>query len=211
MTSLRHFFYGSFLAVSIIPAWAGDGENIYNQGGENSEALACITCHGADGRGMDAAGFPDIAGFSAGYLAKQIHDIRNGTRKNAIMLPIAKALSDQEIQSVSAYMESLDRPVVDEVSRAKSPENPGERLALRGDWSRDIPECVACHGPSGVGVGEAFPPLAGQGATYLATQLHAWQQGTRTNDENDLMGHIARALTDDEIKAVSDYFAGVAK
>lgn len=211
MGPLRHLFYGSFLALSIIPAWADDAEKVYTQGGENSAALACITCHGADGKGMDAGGFPDIAGFSAAYLAKQIHDFRNGTRENAIMVPIAKALSDEETQSVTTYMESLNKAVVDEVSRAKSPENPGERLALRGDWSRGIPECVACHGPVGIGVGDAFPPLAGQGAKYLATQLTAWQQGTRTNDENDLMGHIARALTDDEIIAVSDYFAGVAK
>ena len=211
MGSLRHFFYGSFLALAIIPAWAVDGERIYQQGGENSEALACVTCHGADGKGMDAAGFPRIAGFPAGYLAKQIHDFRNGTRENAIMRPIVNALSDEEIKAVTTYMESLNKPVVDEISRAKSPENSGERLALRGDWGRGIPECVACHGPGGVGVGETFPPLAGQGAKYLATQLRAWQQGTRTNDENDLMGHIARALTDDQISAVSDYFAGLDK
>lgn len=108
-------------------------------------------------------------------------------------------------------MASLDKPAVPEITRAKTPEGLGEKLAIRGDWSRSIPECVSCHGPGGVGVGETFPPLAGQGSNYLATQLRAWQQGTRKNDQNDLMGHIARSLTEEEITAVAAYFAGLGK
>lgn len=82
-------------------------------------------------------------------------------------------------------------------------------LALRGAWERNIPECVVCHGPSGVGVGKSFPPLVGPSAQYLSSQLRAWQLGTRKNDPSDLMGHIARSLTDSEIKAVSEYFANL--
>ena len=93
-------------------------------------------------------------------------------------------------------MSTLEKFDVAEITRAKAPEGLGETIALRGDWSRSIPECVACHGPSGVGVGDAFPPLAGQGPNYIASQLRAWQQGTRKNDQNDLMGHIARSLTE---------------
>ena len=74
-------------------------------------------------------------------------------------------------------------------------------------WERNIPECVACHGPAGMGVGASFPPLAGQSAQYLGAQLNAWRQGTRKNDPNDLMGHIARAMSDDEVQAVAGYFA----
>jgi len=80
---------------------------------------------------------------------------------------------------------------------------------LRGAWERNVPECVACHGPGGVGVGDSFPPLVGQSAQYLSSQLVAWQQGTRKNDPNDLMGHIARSLTEEEVKAVSTYFSNL--
>lgn len=52
-----------------------------------------------------------------------------------------------------------------------------------------------------------LPPLAGQSAQYLGAQLNAWRQGTRKNDPNDLMGHIARAMSDDEVQAVAGYFA----
>ena len=46
-------------------------------------------------------------------------------------------------------------------------------------------------------------------AWHLELQLEAWRQGIRKNDPNDLMGHIARSLTDEEIKAVSEFFAGL--
>lgn len=68
---------------------------------------------------------------------------------------------------------------------------------------------MTCHGPGGVGVGDAFPPLAGQPAAYLSGQLNAWRDGSRRNDPNDLMGHIAKSLTAEEITAVADYFAKV--
>lgn len=211
MRSFKYLIYAGLLAAAISPAMADEGEKIYKKGGSQPGALACVTCHMPDGKGMDAGGFPKIAGDSAVYLAKQVHDFKKGLRENAIMLPIANALTKAEIQAVTQYMSSLDKVQVPEITRAKTPEGLGEQLAIRGDWSRSIPECVACHGPGGIGVGDTFPPLAGQGAKYLAAQLHAWQQGTRKNDQNDLMGHIARSLTEEEIIAVADYFAGLGK
>ncbi|MDC6690008.1 c-type cytochrome, partial [Leclercia adecarboxylata] len=68
---------------------AADGQTIYTQGGANPAAMACGTCHGADGMGMAAAGFPRLAGIDAGYMRKQLADFRSGTRANPIMQPIA--------------------------------------------------------------------------------------------------------------------------
>ena len=50
-------------------------------------------------------------------------------------------------------------------------------------------------------------PLAGQPATYIAAQLQAWQKGTRHNDPLQLMQHLSRALTKQDIQAVSAWFA----
>jgi len=79
---------------------------------------------------------------------------------------------------------------------------------LRGAWGRNIPECVARHGPSDIGVGAIFP---GRSAQYLTSQLNAWRQKIRKNDPDDLMGHIPRSLTDAEVEASSQYFAGFSK
>jgi cytochrome c553 len=147
--------------------------------------------------------------LSADYMQKQLGDYLSGDRANPIMQPIAAALTPEEVEAVTTMLASKPAPEVKRIGRAAEAQTLGAILALRGAWERNIPECVACHGPSGVGVGEAFPPLAGQSAQYLSSQLNAWRQGTRKNDPNDLMGHIARKLTDDEIKAVSAYFASL--
>ena len=199
---------GFLLAVSVATQ-AADPAAVYDQGGANPAAMACVTCHGADGEGMAAAGFPRLAGLSADYLKKQLADFASGERANPIMQPLAAALSTEEANAVITMLANKPRPQVERISRAAAAQETGAVLALRGAWERNIPECVACHGPSGVGVGKAFPPLVGQSAQYLSSQLIAWQQGMRKNDPNDLMGHIARSLTEGEITAVSAYFANL--
>lgn len=209
MKTLRWPLAGVAALLLAMQAQAADGQKIYIQGGSNSAAMACATCHGADGLGMAAAGFPRLAGIAAGYTVKQLADFRSGSRANPIMQPIAAAMSDEEIQAVADRLALMPAPGYSSASRADKADMPGEILALRGAWERNIPECVACHGPGGMGVGDAFPPLAGQSAQYLAAQLNAWRQGTRKNDPNDLMGHIARSMEDAEVQAVAEYFANL--
>lgn len=197
---------GIFIAASV-PVQAADPTSVYGKGGANPAAMACATCHGAEGEGIAAAGFPRLAGLPANYMRKQLADFASGERANPIMQPIAAALTAEEADAVATMLANKPQPQVERIDRTALVESLGETLALRGAWERNIPECVACHGPSGVGVGDSFPSLAGQSAQYLSSQLTAWRQGTRKNDPNDLMGHIARSLTEDEIKAVSEYFA----
>lgn len=192
-------------------AGAAGGDDIYTQGGANPAAMACVTCHGPQAHGLGAGGFPALAGTPAAYLAKQLADFRSGSRENPVMQPIATALTAAEVAAVTATLASMPAPTVEPVTRASIADGLGAELALRGDWSRNIPECVVCHGPGGAGVGATFPPLAGQSPEYLAAQLNAWRQGTRKNDPQGLMGHIARAMNDDDVKAVSAYFAGLGK
>ncbi|AVU77475.1 MULTISPECIES: c-type cytochrome [Pseudomonas] len=202
--------WGSVLALSgalATSAYAADAQKTFTQGGTNPAAIACSTCHGADGTGMPAAGFPRLAGLPAEYFAKQIADFRSGSRANPIMLPIAQALSEDEVQALASMLANMPGPPVKPINRAQAAKGLGQTLALRGAWDRNIPECVSCHGPGGIGVGASFPPLAGQSAQYLVSQLNAWRQKTRKNDPDDLMGHIARSLTEAEVEAVSRYFA----
>jgi len=224
-------FYFKYLTpvlctISFIPiiAIAADGESIMVHGASNPAALPCITCHAPDGKGMPASGFPRLAGMPADYIAKQLRDFRAGTRENPIMQPIASALSDEEISAVANAYAARPKVNVATPSTDRPIQGTGAWIALRGAWDRNIPECTLCHGPAGVGVGSTFPPLAGQSAMYLETQLKAWKGkadsepkrqskkhvktvATRRNDPNGLMQHIAADLTDAEIKAVAAYFA----
>jgi len=204
-----------------IAAFAADGESIMIHGGENPAAMPCISCHAPDGKGMPSAGFPRLSGLPAAYIEKQLYDFRLGSRQNPVMQPIAKALTDSEIIAVAnAYAK---RPKINVLKTPTTPPIPGSGgwIAQRGEWSKNIPECTLCHGPEGVGVGNAFPPLAGQPTLYLESQLLAWKgevasaknkkvsPPTRHNDPNGLMQHIAASLTDTQIKAVSEYFGSL--
>ncbi|MDH1629376.1 c-type cytochrome [Pseudomonas mosselii] len=207
MKPLSHVLIGSLLILAWPSAHAADGQKIFNQGGQNPAAMACLGCHGADGKGIAATGFPRLAGLPAGYLSKQLHDFRNGSRKQAVMEPLAKALDDAEIEAVSAYLAKLPADAAADTRRQQIANDPVTRLAIYGDWNRMIPGCVQCHGPGGSGIGEHFPPLAGQPAGYLVAQLNAWRDGSRSNDPNQLMVNVAKAMTDAEVKAVAEYFA----
>ncbi|VVN80133.1 c-type cytochrome [Pseudomonas fluorescens] len=186
------------------------GQKIYTQGGESPAAMACATCHADNGMGTASAGFPRLAGLPQGYLVKQLEDFRSGKRTNAVMQPIALALTDSEGKAVASYLGALDTAASSaDLDSTGSIGSAAERLVKQGDWSRNIPSCVACHGVGSTGVGESFPPLVGQSGVYIAAQLNAWRSGTRKNDPNDLMSHIARSLSDTEIKDLSAYFANL--
>lgn len=174
--------------------------------GNGRGATACSACHGADGEGQAAAGFPRLAGLSAAHLLHQLDSFADGTRTSAVMTPIAKALSASERKALADYYAGLPvTPVAQPASAASS--GLGADLALHGRWREQVPSCVACHGPRGEGVGTDFPPLAGQPESYIASQLQAFKSGARHNDPLGLMRHVASTLSAQDIKAVSAWFA----
>ncbi|NHI01029.1 MULTISPECIES: c-type cytochrome [Oceanimonas] len=177
------------------------------------QAAVCISCHQASGLGM-ANLAPSIAGMPVPYLAEQLRHFQSGARDNAIMKPMAMMLDDAGVEAVSQWFASLpvslpERPAFRGEKPAPQNMATGERLAYQGDWQRDIPSCVSCHGPEGVGAGEAFPRLAGQHADYIEGQLKAWQSGSRAPDTHGLMAPIAKRLSAEDISAVASYFASL--
>lgn len=196
----------ALLALSLpFAVGAADAAKIVQQG-NGGGAAPCMACHGTDGGGMSAAGNPRLAGLNAAYIQRQLDDFANGTRSSPIMQPNAKALSEDERAALATYYSALPIPARLAAPGAK-PDAAGEALATRGDWHRGVPGCVKCHGTRGIGVGANFPPLAGQPAAYIEAQLRDWQQGSRRNDPLQLMQHIAKPLTTQEIAAVAEWFA----
>lgn len=183
------------------------GQTLATQG-NGKGVLACATCHGPQGEGNAAAGFPRLAGLGAGYIAEQLLNYASGKRQNPIMMPIAKQMTEAERKAVGSYFSSLPKPkgVFVEQKTPITSKDRGAWLATRGQWEDDIPACVQCHGPGGTGVGNAFPPLAGQSSAYLAAQLQAFKKGGRPGGPLDLMAVIAKKMSDSDIQAVSDHF-----
>ncbi len=174
------------------------------------EAVRCARCHGPLGQGDAPAGVPRLAGQSRFYLHKQLDDFAAGTRPSDKMQPIARALSDQQREQAAAYYASLrdvpypPRPAADPWLLQQ-----GGALSGGGAAARNVRACVLCHAVAGSGYPPSFPYLAGQHAGYTARQMQLWKQGLRRNDPLDVMGEIARNLSDDEIRGLALYFARV--
>jgi cytochrome c553 len=177
---------------------------------QGGAGMACMSCHGAEGAGDGAAAFARLAGLPAWYMYKQLQEYASGSRPNQVMTDIAKQLTDAEMRSVSSYYAVVEAPY------PAMPQHPatqslqwGGQLAAVGSATKGIPACVNCHGPDGFGLAPSVPYLSGQHADYLALQLSLWKQGVRKNDAMGVMAAIASKMSDDDIKAVSDYYARV--
>jgi cytochrome c553 len=180
---------------------------VLNGGVRGRPDHACFTCHGYDGVADPSGAFPRIAGQPAWYLFKQLEDYAAGTRPNAIMSPIARALSGEEMHKVAAWYALqagapyYPRPVAEPLTLQR-----GGALSAVGDPERGIRACADCHAPGGTGAPPSFPYLAGQYAPYQILQLELWREGVRRNDPLGVMAAIARRMSDDQIRAVSLYF-----
>lgn len=71
-----------------------------------AKAAMCSACHGAEGVSAVPM-YPNLAGQKEMYISKQLKDFKSGARKDPIMAPMAMALSDADIENISAYYASL--------------------------------------------------------------------------------------------------------
>jgi len=67
-------------------------------------------------------------------------------------------------------------------------------------------QCFVCHGADGLARAPDAPNLAGQNAGYLVKALKDYRSGKR---ENEMMGTMAKNLSDDDIALVAGYFSGI--
>ena len=164
----------------------------------------CAACHTADGsRGAPAN--PILAGQHAEYLAKQLVEFKSGKRKNPVMQGMAAPLSEEDIRNVSAFYAS--KSAKPGFAKNKATVALGEKIYRGGIADRNIPACAGCHGPAGSGMPAQYPRVGGQHGDYIEAQMLAFRAGGRTNSAP--MTAIAAKMNDKEIKAVSDYMAGL--
>ncbi len=164
----------------------------------------CVACHAADGNSSIPAN-PKLAQQHPEYLIKQLQEFKSGKRDNAIMKGFASALSDDDMRNISWWL--ADQKAKDGAATDKDLVRLGERIYRGGIADRQIAACAGCHSPNGAGIPAQYPRLAGQHASYTEAQLKAFRDGARKN--NAQMTGVAAKMNDREIKAVSDYIAGL--
>lgn len=172
--------------------------------GAASYGAVCVACHAADGNSTTPAN-PKLAQQHPEYLIKQLQEFKAGKRKDPVMQGFAAALSDADMRNISYWLASQkSKPgFASDAELVKL----GERIYRGGLADRGIAACAACHSPNGAGIPSQFPHVAGQHADYTDAQLRKFRDGSRAN--NPVMAGVAAKMTDREIKAVSDYIAGL--
>jgi len=117
----------------------------------------------------------------------------------------AAPLTDQDMLNLSAFYSA--KQFKPSAAKNKDLVVLGRDLYRGGIAEKGVPSCAGCHGPTGAGIPSQYPRLGGQFAEYTETQLVAFRSGGRGN--NTAMTTIAARLSDREIKALSDYIAGL--
>ncbi|MBI2316680.1 MAG: c-type cytochrome [Betaproteobacteria bacterium] len=157
-------------------------------------AAACASCHGDKGISPNDT-WPNLAGQPAAYLAKILSAYKSGAQKDVAMTPLAKELSNADIQNLAVYYAGLscDAPAQSKVS--------GDAAAGKAVAKN----CAACHGETGVSSNPAWPHIAGQQPGYLVNVLKAFRAGLR---KDPMMAGVTRGLSDTDIANLAAYYAG---
>jgi cytochrome c553 len=173
-----------------------------------TKSAACGGCHGFDGNSAVAM-YPKLAGQNEAYITKQIHDFKaNTNRKNEIMMGMAAGLSDEDAADIGAYFQSQSVKATAPFDESKVAA--GREIYKGGNLQTGIPACQACHGPTGAGTaGIGFPMLGGQYVEYTMAQLKAFKDGSRVNDDKQLMRSIVSKMSDEDMIAVANYIASL--
>lgn len=172
--------------------------------GEASFTAVCAACHAADGNSMIPVN-PKLAQQHPDYLVKQLKEFKAGKRANAIMSGMVAALSEDDMKNISYWLAS--KKAKPGFAKDKETVSLGERIYRGGIPDRQIAACAGCHSPNGAGIPAQYPRIAGQHADYAVAQLVAFRDGVRKNSIQ--MTGVAAKMNDREIKAVSDYIAGL--
>lgn len=183
---------------------AAKGATLYTDGDSARGLPACVSCHGASGNSTIAAN-PKLSAQPETYLYKQLVNFATPSRNNAVMSTYAKMLTDDEKKNIAAYLST--QPAKAGAAKNKDTVELGKKIYRGGIAEKRVPACASCHGPAGGGIPAVYPRLAGQHQDYTGAQLAAFRADGRKNSPE--MVTIAKRLSDEEIKAVSDYVAGL--
>ena len=191
-------------AAAPVKADAAKGATLYDAGDAARGLPACVSCHGAAGNSTIAAN-PKLAGQVDAYVYKQLMDFTTPNRQHPIMTPYAKMLTDEDKKNVAAYLGA--QTAKQGAAKNKDSVEQGKKIYRGGIAATGVAACAGCHGANGNGIPAQFPRLAGQHQDYTVAQLTTFKSGARKNSVQ--MTTLAKRMSDDEMKAVADYIAGL--
>lgn len=179
------------------------GATLFTDGDNGRGLPACVSCHGAGGNSTISVN-PKLGGQHQAYLYKQLVDFSTGHRNQPVMTTYAKLLTDEEKHNVAAWLAT--QKATPGAAKNKDTVELGKKIYRGGIAEKNVPACASCHGAAGAGIPVQYPRLAGQHQDYTFAQLGLFKTGAR---KGTAMDAIAQRMSDDEMKAVADYVAGL--
>lgn len=99
VTPSRRLAAALLLASATLPATAQNAQALQTR----ALAATCANCHGTEGRAVQNAAVPGLAGMPAVYMTEQLKTFKAGTRPATVMHQLAKGYSDAQIDQIAAY------------------------------------------------------------------------------------------------------------
>lgn len=158
----------------------------------------CGACHGENGIPQEKT-TPVIWGQTEGYLYLQMRDYKRGDRKNDQMTPVAEQLERDDMFALAKYFSQKKWPSLGQ------PAAPPDVVA-RARRANGSVGCTGCHQDSYLGEGTQ-PRLAGQSKDYMLQTMLDFRSRQRGN--NPGMSDLMKATSEDDIKAMAEYAAGL--
>ena len=102
--TMRRQLLALLTTVAAVAAFAAiSGAHAANlEAGKAKAKEVCAACHGEDGSSPNPD-YPKLSGQHRDYLEKALRDYKSGARKNPIMAAFAGALTNADIENLSAY------------------------------------------------------------------------------------------------------------
>lgn len=184
----------------------------------------CAGCHGEWGQGSLDGEYPRLAGFSAGYMTRQLRRFKQRKRVNIPMYPYTteRELPDEDVAVIARYLAEIELPsqlctlnpesefnALDRLMESKRvlniPLHEGDQKAGAELYRR---ECITCHGRDGEGrVVHHTPPMAGQHSGYLKRQIGRFGRGERLHDDDPEDARFFAGLDQSKINNLLAYIS----
>jgi cytochrome c553 len=172
--------------------------------------VLCEYCHGTHGISRKPY-IPNLAHQHPTYLLKQLLHFANGTRESAVMQPLAKDMTRQDMINIALYYSNMSDSKEDEKTQSYDPAfaQPGKSIFAQS--------CARCHGAHAEGNG-VFPRLAGQKVQYVINtlKLFAAPESDKSNPllfnavrSNPEMVNLVRKMSPAQMRDVANYVASL--
>lgn len=193
MKKMKMLFYCFLSAAVILPAAVYAGQTV-----SEGERLGkpCAGCHATNGYAPGEY-IARIGGQNKDYLTKVMKEYGTGKRPGSVeMAIVAKGYSEAEQAAISEFFAAK--------KWKNTTNNTDKKLVAKGKKIASEKGCNDCHGAKGEGM-DAFPRIGGQNKGYMNEAMKRYKAGQIESEEMA----VIKELSDDEILALSEYFASL--